>query len=403
MTALPRLRPIDIIPYEVDGEQFFHLHDPEGISPDAALSRLAMFVVIHMDGRRGVVEIQSEFARLSKGEILPAEPIESLVRQLDESGFLANATFEKRRAGIAEQFAAAPVRPSAMAGRSYPADPVELEKQLDGYFTAAEGPGAVQAAAGKPLAGAIAPHIDFQRGGVCYAHAYKPIAEGARDAETFVILGVAHAGLRVPFAVLDKPFETPLGTAPVDVAAMQALRKRAPAWAFEEPLCHRTEHSAEFQVVFLQHVRRGRPFTIVPILCGSFELACGDKAPGEVAAVNEFVAALKESMGPKCFVLSGADLAHIGPRFGDPGPLTTAHIQQMEREDAASLEEIRRGDAEGFYRSVMADGNRRKVCGLGSVYTALRLLGRPGEVVRYGHAADPAGGEVSFVSAIFDA
>jgi len=42
------------------------------------------------------------------------------------------------------------------------------------------------------------------------------------------------------------------------------------------------------------------------------------------------------------------------------------------------------------------------VCGLTATYTALRLLeGAAGSLKRYGFAPDPAGGIVSFASAVF--
>jgi hypothetical protein len=50
------------------------------------------------------------------------------------------------------------------------------------------------------------------------------------------------------------------------------------------------------------------------------------------------------------------------------------------------------------------------VCGLSSLYTGLRLIkdlegsaAQPGRLLAYGQAPDPAGGLVSFASALFDA
>jgi len=58
-------------------------------------------------------------------------------------------------------------------------------------------------------------------------------------------------------------------------------------------------------------------------------------------------------------------------------------------------------NAEGFYSSVMKDGNQRKVCGLNCIYSALRTLdgiATIGEPLHYDYAEDPAGGIVSFAS-----
>ena len=64
-------------------------------------------------------------------------------------------------------------------------------------------------------------------------------------------------------------------------------------------------------------------------------------------------------------------------------------------------------DADGFYLSVVKDDHWRKVCGLSALYTALRWVkdasvgAAKGELLTYGQAPDPAGGLVSFTSAIY--
>jgi hypothetical protein len=63
---------------------------------------------------------------------------------------------------------------------------------------------------------------------------------------------------------------------------------------------------------------------------------------------------------------------------------------------------IGEGNAEGFWNSVVADGNRRHVCGLSATYAALRLMGDvEGKIHKYGFAPDPGGGMVSFASMSF--
>jgi hypothetical protein len=66
--------------------------------------------------------------------------------------------------------------------------------------------------------------------------------------------------------------------------------------------------------------------------------------------------------------------------------------------------------ADDFYLSVVGVSNKRKVCGLSALYTALRLIKASageapgaGKLLAYGQADDPAGGVVSFASAEFPA
>lgn len=381
------------------------VRDYEGIVPhEIVMARETMFLAALLNECEDIEGVQALFSKFAGGARVSKENIEELIRRLDDAGLLFTPKYEALREQTHKTYMSAPVRPSAHAGQSYPANPIELGAQIAGFFTAEGGPGAIGPKMNKPMRGAIAPHIDFPRGGVCYAHIFKEIAERA-DADVFVILGVAHATPAYPFAVSTRGFETPLGTAPIDADALDRLRKRAPKAAFDMEPSHRTEHSAEFQVVWLQHVVK-RPFTILPILVGSFEALDDRRAPNEIAPVEDFIGALAEAVAPlgkRAFILSGADLAHIGPRFGDKRPLTKDFVAWMEEGDLASLGHVVKSDAKEWYASTAAGGNERHVCGLGSVYTALRLLyPSAGTLIRYGYARDPAGGIVSFAGVAFE-
>ena len=66
------------------------------------------------------------------------------------------------------------------------------------------------------------------------------------------------------------------------------------------------------------------------------------------------------------------------------------------------LETVERGDAEAFFDSVAADGDRRRICGLSPIYAVLHALdGRRGALKRYGMWPDPEG-TVSYASVVFD-
>ena len=69
-----------------------------------------------------------------------------------------------------------------------------------------------------------------------------------------MILGVAHQYCQRRFALTRKDFETPLGLVPTDREYVDQIAALAGRDLFEDELSHRTEHSIEFQVVFLQYV-----------------------------------------------------------------------------------------------------------------------------------------------------
>src|SRR5262249_43853894 len=124
-----------------------------------------------LDGQHTLRDVQALAMRQAGGELLPLEPLVALVEKLEAAPFLDGPPFAAALA--------APVREPACIG-CYPADPDGLRRQLDGYFTAAGGPGLPEAGGGRRrLRALLAPHIDYARGGVSYAWAYKALAERA--------------------------------------------------------------------------------------------------------------------------------------------------------------------------------------------------------------------------------
>ncbi|MCI0549192.1 MAG: AmmeMemoRadiSam system protein B [Candidatus Rokubacteria bacterium] len=394
----PRLRALEAFPIEQDGQRFVALRDPAGFIEGVAMLPLPLLDLVSLfDGERSIAEIR-EVIRGRHGEAPTAEQIGALARKLDEAGFLDGPVFARRRAAIEDAFRRSPVRRAVHAGNAYPGDPAALRAALDGCFIHPDGPGAPGAAraAGPGLRGLLAPHIDFHRGGPTYAWAYRELAEGS-DADLFVILGTCHAGMGDPFAVTLKPYETPLGAAPVDHDLHQALARRYGQDLLASEGAHRSEHSIEFQVVMLRYVLGDRrPFTILPVLASYLHEAVWTKGdPERDARVPRFVDALLAALatsGRRACIVAGVDLAHVGPRFGDPEPNTPGSLAAVERQDRSMLEHVEAGDPTAFYASVAADGDARRICGLSPIYTFLRLLpGVRGRVVRYSLWPDPEG------------
>ena len=120
--------------------------------------------------------------------------------------------------------------------------------------------------------------------------------------------------------------------------------------------------------------------------------------------MRAFLDALGETVaasGRRVAFIAGADLAHMGPRFGDPAPVGPAELAVIDREDRELLAAVEAGDADGFFESVRRDNDRRRTCGLSPIYALLRALGgAKGTLRRYGQWPDPHG-VVSFASVVF--
>jgi hypothetical protein len=116
--------------------------------------------------------------------------------------------------------------------------------------------------------------------------------------------------------------------------------------------------------------------------------------------LDALLGAMAVSRRRVCLV-AGVDLAHVGPRFGDPEPNTADSLRAVEAADLGMLEAITAGDPTAFYASIAHDGDRRRICGLSPIYTFLRALpGVEGRLLRYSQWPDPQGA-VSFCAAAF--
>src|SRR5207253_1972389 len=215
-----------------------------------------------------------------------------------------------------------------------------------------------------------------------------------------------HAGGAYPFALTRKPYETPLGAAAVDVDFVERLSALAGQDCFAAEAAHRSEHSIEFQAVFLRYLFAGRrDVTIVPVLTSFVhEAMVRGRRPEDERRVTRFLDALGETVaasGRRVAFVAGADLAHVGPRFGDAGPVSPQEAARLAVADRAMLEAVTAGDADAFFDDAARDGDARRVCGLSPIWTLLRATGgAPGVLRRYAQTPDPQC-VVTFASVVF--
>jgi MEMO1 family protein len=400
---------LEAFPIERDGERLVALRDPAAFTDQVVVFPLPLLDLVSLfDGEHSVSEIKAVIQE-RYGQAPTTEQISGLVERLDEAGFLDSARFAERRRAIEEAFRLSPLRPAVHAGGAYAGEAPTLAAQIDQFFTHPEGPGVPglhEAAGGAgALRGLIAPHIDFHRGGPVYAWAYRALLERS-DADLFVIFGTCHAGMPDPFAATLKPYATPLGAVPVDRDFYEGLGRRYGGDLLHSEAAHRSEHSIEFQVVMLRHLLGARrQFSILPVLASYLHEAVWTRGdPERDPRVPRFIDGLLETMAAssrKVCLIAGVDLAHVGPRFGDPDLNTEQSLRAVAAADLAMLEAVTAGDPFGFFTSVAHDGDKRRICGLSPIYTLLRALpGTGGGLLRYSQWPDPQGA-VSFCAAAF--
>ena len=189
---------------------------------------------------------------------------------------------------------------------------------------------------------------------------------------------------------------------------MDAIQSRYPEDLFKDEGIQRSEHSIEFQSVFLRYLYpEPAPLKIVPILSGSFHEAIEKRiSPMELKPIGQFIEALKNavsSLGREVCYIASADLAHVGLQFGDREGMNEYGLRMLSQEDHEMLEHVEKMDGEGFFSLIAAERDRRRICGFPAIYSMLKLLeAREGKLLKYGQAFTPqTQSVVSFASLAF--
>ena len=215
----------------------------------------------------------------------------------------------------------ASIRPAAVAGLFYPGEARALSAEVAALLGAVEND-APRLAIPKAL---VVPHAGYVYSGRVAARAYDELSGARGVVRRVVLLGPVH---RVAVRGLAYPgvdaFATPLGSIPIDRAALRALGN-LPQLVRSDP-AHALEHSLEVQLPFLQALL-GK-FSLVP-------LAVGEASVAEVAQVLERLWG-----GDETLIVISTDLSHYHgydeARAVDAGTLAriAARATDIEHDEA---------------------------------------------------------------------
>ncbi len=290
------------------------------------------------------------------------------------------------------------IRPSALAGAWYDADPAKLRVAVDDHLS--KGAPLNEVAKERPVA-IIAPHAGHLWSGDAAGCVYRLLqGDAGRTIERVILLGPSHyqgfQGASVPAVA---GYQTPLGTVSVDGDVVEFLLTQPHFRTVAD--AHRQEHCLEIQLPFLQRVLRPS-FRIVPILISRLK-------PSEW---REFADALVPHIDANTLVVVSSDFTHYGSRFGYL-PFRDDPDGNLRRLDKGALEPILDLDAQSL--AAYKEKTDISVCGYRPIGVLIELLqnqalqktwgGRPeGRVLEYYRSADLLGdfdGSVSYAAIAF--
>ena len=267
-------------------------------------------------------------------------------------------------------------RKPAVAGAFYPGDRIALKNMVDSLLALApENKDDIRPAA------VVSPHAGYVYSGATAAYGYK-LLEG-RQYSTVVIVGPSHHVGFNGCAVYNRgKWITPLGDVEVDSALADLLCSKDKT-VYTGTVEHRSEHSIEVQVPFLQRVLKD--FKVVPI-------EMGYQSESTIYALADALAETLQGRDDVLLVAS-TDLSHYFSR------------EEAKKFDSYSISFIEKMDGKGLASKLQSD--KVKMCGGGpvaAVLMACKKMGLTGvKILKYDDSGTSSGDlsrVVGYVSAV---
>lgn len=254
-------------------------------------------------------------------------------------------------------------RPPAVAGRFYPGDAAELEREVEGHLAAGGGGAPARALA------LVAPHAGYMYSGGVAGQIFARVVVPAR----VVVMGPNHTGRGERVSVVPAgAYQLPGGAVPIDGELAAAILDEV-SGARADADAHRSEHSVEVELPFLR--ARQPEIQFVPmVLAGLSEK--------DAIAVGEGLARAVARVGADVLVVASSDMSHYLPDA------------EARRVDKIALDALLTGDAATLHRTV----RERDISMCGVVPTTAMLAyaraagaAAPPELVAYATSGDSSG------------
>lgn len=267
----------------------------------------------------------------------------------------------------------AEIRKPIVAGKFYPADKAELEKQVKSFIKKNQD---------NSIKAAIVPHAGYMFSGKCAGKIYSLLP----SVETYILLGVNHNALGKDIALSLENFETPLGIVENDVELGKEILKKLDI--DNDDNAHRSEHSIEVQLPFLQITQKiQKNLKIVPIILKNYNLeTCKNLA--------RIICEASKKLKRKIITIASSDFTHAGPGYGFSGSIDI---------DKKAIDEILKLNSKDFIEIA----EKTTICGAGAIATTIetaKLLGtKKARLLSYYTSADimPSENKVGYAGIVF--
>jgi hypothetical protein len=240
------------------------------------------------------------------------------------------------------------IRKAAVAGSFYPAEP----ERLTSFFEDLNLSPAKALLSAKAV---VVPHAGYVYSGRLAAEVYSRVQLPGR----FVILCPNHTGMGAALAIMSQgAWETPLGQVAIDADLTSAIKLSHPPLE-ESPLAHRSEHSLEVQLPFLQHLL-GNDFQFVPIC-----IATGAYEP--LVALGAALGETLKAWPHPVLIISSSDMNHF------------ESAQTTLRKDDLAIQKVLELDSRGLHDVIMRE--RITMCGYAPTIVAIeasKIMGTTG-------------------------
>jgi len=191
-------------------------------------------------------------------------------------------------------------RKPIVAGQFYPDGREACKAEIKEYTDQLKLPESLP----EKIVAGIVPHAGWTFSGRLAALVFSAIKQQHEKVDTFVIFGAAHGYFGQTPAVYEAgAWTTPLGDVAIDEQLAQAVLSSGTA--VSDPQGHRSEHSIEVQVPFIQYFFAEAK--ILPIIV---------PPTGQAVALGTSAGDIISRSERKIVCIGSTDLTHYGPRYG---------------------------------------------------------------------------------------